>query len=166
MVATSFPALRKATTTEIEKAHWVGLENPTHQISDFRLWSHALSHLETSGLLTVQLGNWIGPSHQNWLSFIDPLYHYYKKSSSKSWLKFWLIIWHSTKSTRSNTGLWYDSAQPESHPPSSALHPTTKQEDTATLGTLFKIITAPLLFLAIQGKLAWVTITIHSMFIW
>jgi hypothetical protein len=112
--------------------------------SDWRIWSQALSHLETRGRLTHTLGKWVGPSHQTWHGYVNPSFQYYETSSQGTWYKFKPFLKPKPITTRASSKLWYDeTSSTKITSPSVPLRPATKYSDTSSLGTLFYVTQSP-----------------------
>jgi hypothetical protein len=84
------------------------------------------------------LGDWTNPSHQNWYSYVDQEFQFYKTSKSGSWEIFSPLTKPNNNNTRAGTGLWYDSSCSITRPPNNSC-PATKQSDPTTLGSVFKV---------------------------
>ncbi len=133
-------------------------------VRDWKVWSRALGFFETRGQLTTPLGEWTNPSHQTWLSFIDPFYHYYQMDAQNYWQKFRPISYSTCQTTRGRRGLWYDTTPSATTPPSGKLYPATKQTDLVAMGSLFKVncSTSQLVFLEINRYTATIRFVIQA----
>ena len=106
---------------------------------DWKIWTQALSRLETREKLTDPLGCWTGPSHQTWHGYVDSSFHYYEQSSDNTWQVFKPFFKPSLTVTRASTKVWYDMTSPKTTTPPDSPRPATKYINTSSLGNLFYV---------------------------
>jgi hypothetical protein len=117
--------------------NWPNQEKPPPK--DWKIWTQALSRLETREKLTDPLGCWTGPSHQTWHGYVDSSFHYYEQSSHNTWEVFKPFFKPSSTVTRASTKVWYDTTSPMTTTPPNSPRPATKYIDTSSLGNLFYV---------------------------
>jgi hypothetical protein len=98
-----------------------------------------LHHFEAVDKLCTALGDWIYPSHQNWMSFYDILKKEIVINTSQGWITHSPIFTPSVYSTRMSTYPWYDYSNfSQTAPNISSLLPASIIGNHRTDGSLFQ----------------------------
>jgi hypothetical protein len=114
--------------------------HPSPPRQDWVLWSQTLHHLEDRDKLSIQLGNWVAPSHQTWSSFIDPSTQIVYVCSKSSWTAYSPIFSLAKHNTRSSLCPWYSLQMPmQTQGPDKQLYPASIVIDQLFHDYMFQI---------------------------